>query len=166
MGRCKTTIELDGQTMLARILQTTSRLSTPTFLVGKPSQQRLLNQYKAPWISDRSTTFHPLNGVVAGLQHAQSHFDSALFLPCDTPFLSSECLFKLLQDSPSVAIDPSGRCHPLLLHIPTTWIERANQYLSVEGSMKSFAEPAGLVELPHDSLRNLNNPSDLPAAIR
>ena len=166
MGRCKTTIELDGQTMIARILHTTSTLEAPTFLVGKPSQQQVLSQYETSWISDQSTTFHPLNGVVTALQHAQAHFDSALFLPCDTPFLSSECLLKLLQEIPSVAIDPSGRCHPLLLHIPTTWIERANQYLSVEGSMKSFAEPAGLVELPHDSLRNLNNPSDLPTAIR
>ena len=80
MGQCKTTIKVHGQTMLARILADNIYIEHPDFLVGKPSQQRLLNQYKTPWISDQSTTFHPLNGVVAGLQHARSHFDSALFL--------------------------------------------------------------------------------------
>ena len=166
MGQCKTTIEVHGQTMLTRILETIAAIDLPTFLVGKPSQQNLLSQYQIPWISDKSTTYHPLNGIVTALEHAQTHFDSTLFLPCDTPFLSSDCVLKLLLDSPSVAVDPSGSLHPLLLHIPTSWMERANRYLSAQRSMKAFSEPASLVELPHDSLRNLNNPSDLPTSTR
>ena len=154
-----------GKRCSHRILQTTSTLNTPTFWLENPRNKAAQSiQDTVDFRSEHH--FSPLNGVVAGLQHARSHFDSALFLPCDTPFLSSECLLKLLRDTPSVAVDPSGRSQPLLLHIPTAWIERANHYLSFEGSMKAFAEPAGLVELPHDSLRNLNNPSDLPTPIR
>lgn len=166
MGQCKTTIEVHGQTMLSRILDTVSLLDRPIFLVGKSSQQPSLSQYNTAWISDQTTTFHPLNGVVTALEHAKRNFDSALFLPCDTPFLTSEGVQQLLLNSPSVAVDPSGRLHPLLLHIPVSWIDRAYRHLQKQYSMKSFATPAHLVPLPYDSLRNLNNPSDLPASTR
>ena len=166
MGRCKTTVEVYGQTMIKRTLNTVSLLGRPTYLVGKPEQQSTLTRYDIPWISDLNATFHPLNGISAALEHAKPHFNSALFLPCDMPFLSEACMLKLLQKSPSVAVDSSGRRHPLVLHIPVSWIDRANQYLEKEESMKAFAEPATLIMLPNDCLCNLNNPSDLPAPIR
>ena len=166
MGMCKTRVKVHGQPMVARILHTVSALHFPTFLVGKPWQQPHLEQYSINWISDQTSTFHPLNGVVSALAHAKGLFSTALFLPCDTPFISTECVFQLLQSTPSVAVDPTGRIHPLLLHIPVSWIDRARQHLEKGGSMKTFAETAKLVEIPHDSLRNLNNPSDLPTSIR
>ena len=166
MGRCKTTIEVHGQTIVKRTLNTVSLLDRPAFLVGKPSQQSTLKQYDTPWISDLNATYHPLNGIFAGLEHAKSHFDSALFLPCDMPFLSVKSILKLLQKKPSVAVDSSGRRHPLVLHIPVSWSDRASLYLEKEESMKAFAESASLILLPNDCLRNLNNPSDLPAPIR
>lgn len=166
MGRCKTSVEIHGQPMINRILDTVSSLQSPTFLVGKPSQQEHLKQYNTNWISDQSNAFHPLNGVVSALQHAKGLFSTALFLPCDTPFISTECIFQLLQSTPSVAVDPAGRIHPLMLHIPVSWIDRAHRYLTEERSMKTFAKTAQLVEMPHDSLRNFNYPSDLPASTR
>ena len=72
----------------------------------------------------------------------------------------------MMLHSPSVAIDPSGGLQPLVIHIPIAWLERAQQYLQEERSMKSFAEPARLVTLSHHCLRNLNRPSDLPTPIR
>ncbi len=166
MGRCKTTVEVHGQTMIERTLNTVALLAHHTFLVGKPAQQRTLKQYDTPWISDLNATYHPLNGISAGLEHAKTHFDSALFLPCDMPFLSVNSIRKLLKEVPSVAVDSSGRRHPLVLHIPVSWVDRASLYLEKEESMKAFAEPAGLIVLPNECLRNLNNPSDLPAPIR
>lgn len=162
MGRCKVDVHLYGRPMLSHILDTTSALSSQVFLVGKPPQRTTLSQYGHAWIFDESTTFHPLNGIVAGLAHASESFEQALFLPCDTPFVSVEALQQLLQHSPSVAVDPSGSLHPLLIHIPISWIERAQQFLLNEQSMKSFAEPARLVTLSHYCLRNFNRPSDLP----
>ena len=166
MGQCKTTIEVDGQMMLSRILETVSTLPSPIFLVGKSKQQAPLSQYNMPWISDQTTTFHPLNGVASALKHAKPLFKNALFLPCDTPFISVASIGKLLEYAPSVAVDPAGRIHPLLLHIPVSWLDRANRHLENEASMKAFAEPSELVELSHHCLRNLNNPSDLPSPIR
>lgn len=152
--------------MLKHILDTVSTLQLNISLVGKPSQRTTLSQYDLTWVSDHATTFHPLNGIAAGLEHAKNFFDYALFLPCDTPFISAPAIQQLLQTSPSVAIDPLGSVHPLLIHIPISWVERAKQYLQEERSMKSFAEPALLVTLSHHCLRNLNSPSDLPDTIR
>ena len=166
MGRSKLDVDIHGRPMIAHILDTASTVSPQVFLVGKPSQKSTLSQYGCCWISDQATTFHPLNGIVAGLKHAKEFFDHALFLPCDTPFVSAKALQRLLQHSPSVASDLSEDIHPLLIHIPISWIERAQQYLQEERSMKSFAEPARLVTLSHHCLRNLNRPSDLPTPIR
>ena len=166
MGRSKVDVDIHGRPMITHILDTASALSSQVFLVGKPSQKTTLSQYGHTFISDHATTFHPLNGVFAGLEHAKESFEHVLFLPCDTPFISTEAIQKLWLHSPSVAIDPSGNIHPLLIHIPISWIERAQQYLQEERSMKSFAEPARLVTLSHHCLRNLNHPSDLPTPIR
>ena len=166
MGMCKTKVKIHGQPMVARILHTVSALHMPTFLVGKPSQQSYLGLYSTNWISDQTDAFHPLNGVLTALEHAKGLFTSALILPCDTPFISTECILQLLKISPSVAVDPSGRIHPLLLNIPISWIDRAQHHLEKQGSMKTFAETAKLVEIPYDSLRNFNNPSDLPTSTR
>ena len=166
MGQCKTTIQIGGRPMIKHILDTVSKLRSNIFLVGKPSQKINLRQYGYSFVSDHSTTFHPLNGIVAGLEHAKESFAQALFLPCDTPFVSADSLQLLLQHSPSVATDPFGRIHPLLMHIPISWVERAQHYLHEERSMKSFAETARLVTLSHHCLRNLNSPSDLPPPIR
>lgn len=166
MGQCKGTVEIQGRPMIKHILDTLSPLPSPVFLVGKPEQQTILNQYGQEWVSDRNVTYHPLNGVVAGLEHAIGNFEQTLFLPCDTPFVSVRSIERLLQNCPSVAIDPLGEIHPLMLHIPVSWIERARQFLRDERSMKSFAEPSRLVTLSHNCLRNLNRPSDLPHPIR
>ena len=166
MGRSKVNVDIHGRPMIKHILDTASTLSSKVFLVGKPSQMSTLSQYGHTFISDHATTFHPLNGVVAGLEHAKKSFEHALFLPCDTPFMSTEAMQRLLLHSPSVAMDPAGNIHPLLIHIPISCIERAQQYLHDERSMKSFAEPARLVTISHHCLRNLNRPSDLPTPIR
>lgn len=163
MGQCKTTVDVDGQTMLSRIVETVRTIQMQLFLVGKIGQHEQLQQYDIPFVFDQQDLYHPLNGVVTGLKHAQSNgFQSALFLPCDTPFMTTKDIRILLKECPSVAQDPSKEIHPLILHIPATWSMRAQMFLKDRRSMKSFAEPAGLVTLSHNSLRNLNRPSDLP----
>ena len=63
--------------MIKHILDTVSTLQSNIFLVGKPSQKINLQQYGHSWISDHATTFHPLNGIVAGLEHAKDSFAHA-----------------------------------------------------------------------------------------
>ena len=163
MGKCKATVIVDGQTMLEHILQRVAPLDSPTYLVGKPQQQEQFVRFNIPWISDDTSLFHPLNGLVRGLEHASKNMlHTALFLPCDTPFISTESIQKMLIKSPTVAADPKGNVHPLMLHIPIYWIDRAKNFLRTQSSMKAFAEPAGLVTLSHRCLQNFNQPTDLP----
>ena len=121
---------------------TASALSSQAFLVGG-LRKRLLKPIRAHFYFRSCTTFHPLNGVVAGLEHAKDSFDHALFLPRDA---------HLCRQSPpkivgiqSFRYDPSGGMH--LFDIPLS-CERAQQYLQEERSMK-------LLQNPHVWLRSL-----------
>ena len=102
MGRSKVDINVHGRPMITHILDTVSTLSSPVFLVGKPSQKTTLSQYGHTFISDHATTFHPLNGVVTGLEHKKESFEHVLFCPV------THHLF--LQSSARVIGTQSFRC--------------------------------------------------------
>ena len=163
MGTCKATLSVSGKSMVQHIVDRTSTVQHPTFLVGKSHQQTELSMNGVHWIEDDSPQLHPLHGVVAALKSAQQqYFDSILILPCDTPFASTEGLHALLNICPSVAVDPNGNIHPLLLHIPTHWLHRAQESLRKHASMKSFAHNIRSVRLSHRDVHNINRPSDIP----
>jgi molybdopterin-guanine dinucleotide biosynthesis protein A len=168
MGTCKASLTVAGKSMVQHIIETTSMLQQPKFLVGKSHQKKDLSIDGVHWIEDNTPARHPLYGVVAALKSAKTNnFDSALILPCDTPFVSLEGLQHLLEICPSVASDPSGSLHPLLIHLPITpipinWLHRAQDHLSKHGSMKSFAQNIPSVRLSHTEVNNINRPSDIP----
>ena len=116
-----------------------------------------------PWVEDETVNQHPLHGVCAALKSAKNNsFDSILVLPCDTPFVSLEAICNLLKVCPSVASDPNDNLHPLLLHLPTHWINRVQEHLSKHSSMKSFARNIRSVRLSYTDVHNINRPSDIP----
>lgn len=166
MGTCKATLSVAGKSMVQHIIDTTSMLQYPIFLVGKSHQKTDLSIDGVHWIEDNTPDRHPLHGVVAALKSAQTHnFESTLILPCDTPFTSLEGLRSLLEVCPSVASDPNGSLHPLLIHIPITWLHRAQDHLSKHRSMKSFAQNIRSVRLSHTDVNNINRPADIPQHI-
>jgi len=163
MGTCKATLSVAGKSMVQHIIDTTSMLQYPIFLVGKSQQKRDLSIDGVHWIEDHTPNRHPLYGVVAALKSAKTNdFDSALILPCDTPFTSLKGLQKLLEACPSVASDPNGSIHPLLSHLPVNLLHRAQEHLSKQQSMKSFAQNIRSVRLSHTDVSNINRPSDIP----
>ncbi len=166
MGQCKTTVSIREKTMLQHLLDQLKPLGYPISLVGKETQRPLLQSYNVGFITDHNQTRHPLNGVIVALEQAvREQIHSALILPCDTPFLQSSSLQRLLEHSPSVAIDPDDQIHPLIIHLPLDWLDRARHYRHHQASMKRFAEGAISVRIAHDQLQNINAPSDIPLPI-
>lgn len=165
MGQCKTTVSIREKTMLQHLLDQLIPLGYPISLVGKETQRPLLQQYDTGFVADHNQTRHPLNGVIAALDDATlEHLDSVLILPCDTPFLQTSSLQRLLEHLPSVAIAPDDQIHPLIMHLPLDWLERAEDYRHQHASMKRFAEGAISVRISHDQLQNINAPSDIPSS--
>jgi len=166
MGQCKTTVSINEKTMLQHLLDQLKPLGYPMYLVGKETQRPLVQSYNVGFITDHNQTRHPLNGVVVALEQAvREQIHSALILPCDTPFLQTSSLQRLLEHSPSVAIDPDDQIHPLIIHLPLDWLDRARHYRHHQASMKRFAEGAISVRIAHDQLQNINAPSDIPSPI-
>ena len=169
MGQCKTTVEFDGKRMLQHLLDTLTPLSLPTHLICKPSQAESLRVYQQSILLDHTSLQHPLEGLRTALTHAlEMGLGSLLILPCDTPFLSIESLSKMLNHCPSVAFD-GQHLHPLVLHLPVQldmgefWLNRAQEYLLEQGSMKEFARCAEKVRISPTELLNINRLSDIPS---
>lgn len=79
-------------------------------------------QYGYPVIPDQNHDFDgPLAGILAALTHA--HYPILLVMPCDSPFMTSVCLQRLLNARTSdtditVAVD-NQRIHPVFMSLKT-----------------------------------------------
>lgn len=161
MGTCKTQVEFQGRPLIAHILESVLNLGMDVHLVCKPHQQDTLLQYGLPIVLDATEHAHPLEGVRSALNHAQGQFQSIVVLPCDTPRLSQTSILRLLQHVPAVVVDDTERVHPLMLHLPLSWIDRCRTHLESQGSMRDFAAVAHRVTVPIHETINLNRPTDL-----
>ena len=113
MGTCKALLEINGETMLARIRRQFSGFERVLLSTGDPTLAQCLS---VECVADR----YPGMGPLAGLHAAFCAVDSeALFvLPCDLPFFTEQAVMHLLDRIPEdadalVCMDSTGRIHPL-----------------------------------------------------
>ena len=113
MGTCKALLEINGETMLARILRQLSGFERVLLSTGDPS---LGDGLSVQCTAD----LYPGMGPLAGLHAAFCAVDSEalLVLPCDLPFFTQQAVDFLLDRMPEdvdafVCMDSTGRVHPL-----------------------------------------------------
>ena len=101
---------------------------------------RTIARYQAlgfPVISDQSDTFDgPLAGLLAAMRHSPT--EVLLVMPCDSPFMQSDQLQRLLdsrsqQDAAVAVAVEAGRWHPVFLAIKTSLCEDLQAYLADGG---------------------------------
>jgi len=101
---------------------------------------------------------HPLCGVLAALESLTGG-DSAVIVPCDVPSLVASSVQLLVgAGPPSVAVDHSGRWHPLLAHLPRGWASQVESVLERGGAAREAMAGAKPVRLPDAHLLNWNEP--------
>ncbi|TAN71774.1 MAG: molybdenum cofactor guanylyltransferase [Methylobacter sp.] len=94
----------------------------------------LYRQFGWPVISDQSDSFDgPLAGILSAMIHADA--DVLIVIPCDSPFIKTEHLRKLLlsraENNAGVAVAFDGiRLHPVFLAIKTTLQTSLQEYLA------------------------------------
>jgi molybdopterin-guanine dinucleotide biosynthesis protein A len=95
MGQDKALLELDGRSLLHRVVEPVSRLCDEVVIAaaGKPVQH--LPGLSPIWVRDPPGAAGPLAGLSAGLS-AASH-PTAVVVACDMPFLSERLLGHLLD---------------------------------------------------------------------
>jgi molybdopterin-guanine dinucleotide biosynthesis protein A len=98
---------------------------------------RSIDQYRQfgwPVISDQTDSFDgPLAGVLAAMKHADA--DVLVVMPCDSPFIKTEHLQKLLlsraENNADVAVAFDGaRVHPVFLAMKTSLQTSLQDYLA------------------------------------
>ena len=87
--------------------------------------------------------------------------ESAIFAPCDLPFIDSACVSSLAKATPPAVAFDGQRIHPLFGHFGADARARLLLHLEKQGSARAFAEAAERVVMPSQTLRNINHPADL-----
>lgn len=111
-------------------------------------------------VEPESEGHYPLRAVLHALRSLPEG-ESALFVPCDMPFLSVQSLVSLAgQPWPTIAWD-GQQTQPLLAHFAREQVPALESWVRDQGSARGFVESAGRLRLPASELRNINRPEDL-----
>jgi molybdopterin-guanine dinucleotide biosynthesis protein A len=181
MGRDKATVELGGQTLLARqIALARSVGATEIFISGRRGATYDVAGIRV--VTDRFLNAGPLAGIERAL--AEMVTPQLLVLAVDMPRLTAELLYRLAQacgNEGGVVPEICGRIEPLAAFYPRRAHDLAVRMLSEAQSDSSHRTPgpadfvrrgmtAGMMrQMPlsdaeADLFTNVNSPGDLPPA--
>jgi molybdopterin-guanine dinucleotide biosynthesis protein A len=157
-GGDKASFLIDGRPMVLHVVEALRSAGLQVRLVVRNEDLKALG---VPLLFEPLSEGHyPLRGLLAGLETLKPN-ESALFAPCDLPFLTGEAISTLAQaPAPSVAFD-GERIHPLLGHYAAAAQDRLRMHMAKNASAMAFAEDAHRVGLAPELLRNINRPEDL-----
>ena len=176
MGVDKTLIDVDGQTLVARVAEAVGEVCEPVFVVT--NRPEALAEAHLPAtvrvLQDEVAYQGPLGGLVTGLQEASTEW--ALVVGADMPHLTPEvihALWDLRDDADAVVpMTPKGP-EPLLALYRVEPCLRVARELLASGRRRPVAifSKVKSVEVPADALRsvdpdlrslvNINTPADL-----
>ena len=112
MGTNKALLEIEGETVISRIVREAERLGGELLLVtNQPEEYGTL---QLSHVSDIRKGMGPLAGLEAGLMASKTEHN--LLLACDLPFFQAETgerLLKFLNQYELAIPLTEGRCHPL-----------------------------------------------------
>lgn len=157
-GSPKSRYELDGKPLASWVAASAQEAGLkPVLLVKDPG----LADLGWPILKESdSERFYPLRAMAEALS-TLSDGESALFCPCDMPFVRVESFQAIAKESaPCVAWD-GVRLHPLFCQLSTAQAGELGAWVQREGSAKGFLATATRVLLPAAELRNINRPDDL-----
>jgi molybdopterin-guanine dinucleotide biosynthesis protein A len=167
-GADKPLLELDGRSILARILGTLTPLPIAISANGDPAR---FASYGLPVLPDlRFAGQGPLAGLLAGLNWAADRQAEVLLtIPGDTPFVPSG-LAASLAPAPACAMS-LGRMHPLVAIWPVACRTALAAWLEEDRSraVARFAASIGMRGVDFrvqgaDPFLNVNTPDDLATA--
>jgi molybdopterin-guanine dinucleotide biosynthesis protein A len=160
-GQDKASYLVNGKPMVMWVVEAIRAAGLSVSLVVRDASLRGLG---VPLIVEPESVGHyPLRGVLAGLEALKAG-ETALFCPCDLPFLTEKSVQQMAGAvAPAVAFD-GERVHPLLALLGTGAVGALLEHISNQGSATAFFEGAERVLLPTAELRNVNRVGALSSA--
>lgn len=168
MGRPKAAVELGGRPLIDHVLAAVRLARLAPFVVARPDSE--LPPLREPVLIEPDGPRHPLNGIVAALEHAG---EPLVVLPCDTPFLPAELIAELARRRAPFAMPLTPRPQPLVARYSPGLLPRLRAGLAERAAMTELAETLGGDRLSPAELRgfgdlerlfaNVNDEGDLDA---
>jgi molybdenum cofactor guanylyltransferase len=154
-GSDKARYKINGLAMVVRVAKAFESAGFQVSIIARDN--RLLDCGFPLLVESETGPLHPLAGVIAGLESLEAG-ESALFAPCDVPFLSTVDINALATSAaPAIAVSiDSEKTHPLIAHYNKRLLTLARAILAAEGPVRDFASEAALVPMSEVSLSNLN----------
>lgn len=103
---------------------------------------------------------HPLWGVVAALGAARS--ERVGILAGDVPGVGRVSWEKLASRAPAVAVDETGRVHPLIAVLDRGWLHRAETLARSGAPAHRLVDGCAKVIVPTSELADHDEPASLP----
>ncbi len=152
-GEDKARHPVEGVPMVLRVASALAASGLSVCVVARDDR---LADLGVPILVEPPGPVHPLSGVLAGLE-AVGPGGSALFSPCDLPWLDSDSVLQLTSgDPPRVA-----QGQPLVAWLPGSWVEWVRTLRAAAAPARRLVSRAQEVELPDVALRNVNRVGDL-----
>ena len=180
MGRAKALLPFGNEVLLQRMTRILSEVLKPLIVVASRGQSLPDLPEGIEVVYDRQSNCGPLEGLATGLQSIPTNRNSAFVTGCDTPFITSlfvERILNLLEDYAVAVPKADGHYHPLcaafdrnaLTHIETMLNAGERRMgLLIESIRRREVLPAEWSDVDplSKSLRNLNTPEDYTTALR
>jgi molybdenum cofactor guanylyltransferase len=168
MGRDKATLEVDGQTLVERVVAVVAQRCDPVFVIAAPGQA--LPAVPAEILRDEVRGVGPLLATARGLRAAaDAGAQRAFVCAVDMPYLTAELIDALTRESEADVVLPwDGRDHYLAGLYRTRLAEPAAQLVAAgERSMRALVDGAAGVDThrvvldEQRALTNVNTAADL-----
>ncbi len=179
MGRPKAWLPLGGEPMLLRVVRVVASVADPVVVVAAGGQALPDLPAGIEVVRDAAEGNGPVQGLAAGLVALGGRVNAAAVTGCDTPFLTSDLLRRLIDLRGAAAA-----CVPVLDEIPrplpgvyAVGVLPEVQALLAAGALRfgglldrvptRFVHAAELVgtDPDLDALRNVNTPDDYARAL-
>jgi molybdopterin-guanine dinucleotide biosynthesis protein A len=182
MGQAKAWLPFGGELMLPRVVRLLSEVVSPIVVVTSPGQELPPLPADVSVVHDSELGLGPLQGLATGLRRlpGTDTTHAAYVSGCDVPLLRPafvKRMIELLGDVDAAVPDVNGRLHPLAAVYRRSVADIAeNLLLAGERRLTNLSTllrtrvvtAAELADTDPDffSLRNVNTPADLAAALR
>jgi molybdopterin-guanine dinucleotide biosynthesis protein A len=171
MGSPKAGVELAGRPLIEHALAAARLARLSPVVVARGDSE--LPAVRAAVLVEPDGPRHPLNGIVAALEHAR---EPLVVLACDLPLVPADLLAELARRRAPFAMPLSPRPQPLVARYSPGLLPRLRAALAGEEPMTRLALELGGDGLEEPELRgfgepermflNVNDPGELAAAER
>jgi molybdopterin-guanine dinucleotide biosynthesis protein A len=169
MGTPKPGVRLGGRSLVGHALAAARLARLRPFVVARADS--VLPELECDVVVEPAGPRHPLNGIVAALEHAG---EPLVVVACDIPLVPADLLAELARRRAGFAMPAEPRPQPLVARYTPGLLPRLRRGLAAEEPLVRVAESLGGDRLGRAELRgygdpermflNVNEPGDVAAA--